>query len=121
MGLIRSITYRRPLVIQRGNATLTVRRIVNAGGQMRFEFISQPSGAFRVGLETLRPSTTLSFRAPFTAVIHHGAKRMQLEFFTRRDRDGSNRRVAINGDESWHVVPLGQIPNSDSRPRKKTG
>jgi hypothetical protein len=106
-------------VIQRGNATLTVRRIVNLGGQMRFEFIARPSGALRIGLETLRPSTTLSFRAPFTAVIYHGAKRMQLEFLTRRD--GSNRRVAIHGDESWHVVPLGQLPNSDSRPRKKTG
>lgn len=115
MGLVRSITYRRPLVIQHGNATLTVRRIPNSGGRLRFEFIARPTGVIRVGLETLRPSTTLSFRAPFTVVIHHGAKSMQLEFLTRRD--GSNRRVAIHADSSWYVVPLGQIPGNDSRPK----
>jgi hypothetical protein len=115
MGLVRKISYRRPLIIHHDDAELTIRRLVNLhSGELRFEFCSYPAGALHIGMERIKSSTILSFLAPHTLRIHHGASTLRLEFLPRKG-GSSNRRINVSGDPSWRIVPLGKKPQPQSR------
>lgn len=104
MPLVRSLEYRRPLVIRHNGATLTVRRVRNSpSGDWLFVFSSSPSGVFRAGSVWLMPLTTVAARNNTRVRVDHNGRSINLIFY---HKSGCGRpRVSIDADKTWHVVP----------------
>ena len=102
--LVRSLEYRRPLVIRHEGATLTIHRLAgNVDGERQFEIRSSPPGAFRVGICPIKGSMVVPVKPPCQLRIGHGKKSINMHFYTKRGC--SKPRVSIDADHTWYVVP----------------